>query len=152
MKIVADNVDAYIDQTPADRHEALNQLRQVIQDNLPEGFAECIGYNMPSYVVPHELYPAGYHCDPKLPLPFLSFASQKNFVALYHMGLYASDELMAWFLSQWDAEQWGKLDMGKSCIRFKKMDRIPIQLVGELVARMTVEDWVRLYESKFRRG
>jgi hypothetical protein len=107
---------------------------------------------MPSYVVPHDLYPGGYQCDPKLPLPFLSFANQKNFVALYHMGLYASDEIMAWFLGQWDAEQWGKLDMGKSCIRFKKMDRIPFQLVGKLVSRMGVEDWIHLYESKFRKG
>ncbi|MDA0728126.1 MAG: DUF1801 domain-containing protein [Bacteroidetes bacterium] len=150
MRIEAATVDEYLHQVPQERKETLTALRKTILDNLPQGFEERMNYGMPSYVVPHALYPKGYHCDPELPLPFLSFASQKNFVALYHMGLYASEEAMLWFTSSWDATLWGKLDMGKSCIRFKKMDQIPLQTIGDLVSRMSVMDWVGLYERAFR--
>ncbi len=151
MQIFTDTPDQYVAQLPDDRKEAITALRQAIKENLPPGFEETMSYGMIGYVVPHSLYPAGYHCDPKLPLPFLSIASQKNFVAIYHMGIYASPELMEWFTAAYPQHAKGKLDMGKSCIRFKKPDQIPFQLIGELAGKMTVEDWVALYKSAFRR-
>ena len=151
MKIEAASVEDYIAKAPEERREALSRMRDILRQHLPEGFSEELSYGMPGYVVPHRLYEPGYHCDPTLPLPFVSFASQKNFVALYHMGLYASPEIMAWFTESWDAEKFGKLDMGKSCIRFKKMDKIPWDLIGELATRMTPDDWIARYESAFRK-
>lgn len=141
------NVREYIDALPDDRKPAMKKLRAVIRKNLPKGFKETIGYKMPAYVVPHSKYPGGYHCDPSLPLPFLSIASQKNFIAVYHMGIYADKKLMVWFQKRWPKHMSTKLDMGKSCIRFKKVDAIPYDLIGELVAKMTPEDWIRLYEK-----
>ena len=149
MKIEATSVEDYINQAPEERQAALSQMRQVLRDNLPQGFSEALNYGMPGYVVPHSLYPAGYHCDPKLPLPFVSFANQKNFIALYHMGLYTSEEHMAWFKASWDASQWGKLDMGKSCIRFKKVDKIPWDLLSELATKITPQAWISQYEKAF---
>ncbi len=149
MKIEATSVEDYINQAPEERQAALGQMREVLRDNLPQGFSEALSYGMPGYVVPHSLYPAGYHCDPKLPLPFVSFANQKNFIALYHMGLYASEEHMAWFKASWDASQWGKLDMGKSCIRFKKVDKIPWDLLSELATKITPQAWISQYEKAF---
>ena len=151
MKIEAKSVDEYVSNAPEERQDALRRMREVLRDNLPKGFSEELSYGMPGYVVPHSLYEPGYHCDPRLPLPFVSFANQKNFVALYHMGLYASPEDMVWFMDSWDAERFGKLDMGKSCIRFKKMDKIPWDLIGELATRMTPDDWIARYESAFRK-
>ena len=151
MKIEANSVDEYIAKSPEERRDTLLRLRHVLLDHLPKGFVEELSYGMPGYVVPHTLYSPGYHCDPRLPLPFVSFASQKNFVALYHMGLYASPEDMEWFMSNWDASAYGKLDMGKSCIRFKKMDRIPWDLIEELATRMTPQDWIARYESAFQK-
>ena len=150
MKIAANTVDEYIEAAPAERQEALRSMRDLLRKHLPKGFEERLGYGMPAFVVPHELYPAGYHCDPSLPLPFVSFANQKNFVALYHMGLYASPEDMAWFKASWDAKAHGKLDMGKSCIRFKNMAKIPWALLERLATRMTPQDWVARYESAFK--
>jgi len=144
------NISDYIDALPDDRKDAMQKLRAVIKENLPQGFEEVINYKMPSYVVPHTLYPAGYHCDPKLPLPFISLASQKNFIALHHMGIYADPKLLAWFQKQWPLYAKAKLDMGKGCIRFKKMESIPYELVGALVAKMTPENWVALYEKSFK--
>jgi uncharacterized protein YdhG (YjbR/CyaY superfamily) len=143
-------VPEYMKALPAERQAALKKLRKTIRDHLPAGFKETLGYGMPAYVVPHKLYPDGYHCDPKLPLPFLNFASQKNFVALYHMGIYADPKLLAWFQKQWPKHCSTKLDMGKSCIRFKKPDSIPFELVGELCEKMTVDDWVALYEKNVK--
>jgi uncharacterized protein YdhG (YjbR/CyaY superfamily) len=143
-------VTEYIDALPDERKAAMKKLRAVIKKNLPKGFKEMINYKMPAYVVPHSKYPDGYHCDPSLPLPFLGMASQKNFVALYHMGIYADPKLMAWFEKQWPKHVKTKLDMGKSCIRFKKVEAIPYDLIGELVAKMTVEDWVKLYEKSYK--
>ncbi|MNK01952.1 hypothetical protein D3C87_197680 [compost metagenome] len=137
--------------SPEERREAINKLRNTILDNLPDGFEECINYGMISYVVPHSAYPAGYHCDPKLPLPFLSFASQKNFIALYHMGLYADPELLEWFVSEYQEVSKTKLDMGKSCIRFKKPEQIPLELIGKLVSKMSPENWISVYEKALKR-
>lgn len=150
MEIPGSTPDELINNAPEDRKEALNKLRKVIQDNLPKGFEECISYGMVGYVVPHSLYSAGYHCDPKLPLPFISFASQKNFIALYHMGMYANPELLDWFVSEFPKASKTKLDMGKSCVRFKKPDQIPFELIGQLVAKMTPQDWINTYETVFR--
>ncbi|MFT5749274.1 MAG: hypothetical protein ACI93S_000529 [Ancylomarina sp.] len=151
MQIKADNVDQYIQQLPEERQEAFGKLRKVILDHLPKGFEECMSYGMIGYVVPHSLYPSGYHCDTKLPLPFMNIASQKNFVAFYHMGLYANQDLKDWFLEAYPKHCKLKVDMGKSCIRFKKLDQIPFELLGELVTKISVQDWIALYESKFKK-
>ncbi len=150
MTTAAKNVDDYIDALPDDRKKAMNELRHVISKNLPKGFVEQISYGMPSWVVPHSLYKPGYHCDPKLPLPFLSIASQKNFIAVYHMGVYANPDLLKWFTTEFPKHSSAKLDMGKSCIRFKKPEQIPVKLIGELAKKMTPKDWIELYESAFR--
>jgi len=141
--------DAYVDSLPEDRQEAITKLRKVIKKNLPKGFVEEMNYGMIGYVVPHKLYPAGYHCDPKLPLPFLAVASQKNFIALYHMGIYADPKLLKWFTTEFSKRISSKLDMGKSCVRFKKPEQIPFDLIGELVSKMTPADWINLYELNY---
>lgn len=151
MQIFTDTPDLYISHLPEDRIAPMEALREVIKSNLPPGFEETMSYGVIGYVVPHMLYPAGYHCDPKLPLPFMSIASQKNFVAVYHIGIYTLPELMNWFVTEYPKHAKGKLDMGKSCIRFKKPDQIPFRLIGELASKMTVEDWVRVYESGLKR-
>lgn len=151
MQIFTDTPDQYVAQLPDDRKVAITALRQTILENLPPGFEECISYGMIGYVVPHSIYPSGYHCDPKLPLPFLSIASQKNFVAVYHMGVYADPDLLEWFTSEYAKRVKGKLDMGKSCIRFKKPAEIPVELIGELVSKMTVQDWIGVYEKALKR-
>ena len=129
----------------------MKKLRQTILDNLPTGFEEIIQYGMPSYVVPHSIYPDGYHCNPKKPLPFLGIASQKNFVALYHMGMYEDQNLMNWFTGEYPNHCNLKLDMGKSCVRFKKIDKIPNELIGCLVSKMTVEEWINIYETNLKK-
>lgn len=150
MKIEAKNPEDYISKLPDERQEPFAKLRQTILDNIPDGFEETMSYGMIGYVVPHSIYPVGYHCTPELPLPFMSIASQKNFVALYHMGIYANPELMEWFKTEYPKYEKTKLDMGKSCIRFKKVDRIPYQLIAELCQKMTVSDWVSLYEANVK--
>ncbi len=144
------SVASYVDALPAERKAAFKKLRQVIKKKLPKGFKEVLNYNIPSYVVPHSIYPDGYHCDPKLPLPFMSVASQKNFIALHHMGIYSDPKLLAWFQKEWPKHVDTKLDMGKSCIRFKKVDAIPYELIAELVAKMSVDDWISLYEKSVK--
>ena len=151
MRIEATSVDDYLSKLPEDRIEPMTRLRAVINDNLPDGFVETLGYGMPAWVVPHSLYPGGYHCDPKLPLPFLSIASQKRHMAFYHMGLYADEALMEWFVGEYPKHAPVKLDMGKSCVRFKKPAHIPYDLLGELVARVTPQDWIALYERAVKR-
>lgn len=151
MKYEASSPDDYINQLPEERQVVLSKLRAVIKKNLPKGFQETISYGMIGYVVPHETYPDGYHCDPKLPLPFMNIASQKNFVAVYHSGVYAQKELHDWFVSEYPKHAKRKLDMGKSCIRFKKMDDIPYELIGELSSKITVDDWIDLYESNVKK-
>ena len=141
---------SYLEKVSDDKKEAFNELRSVILKNIPKGFEECMSYGMIGYVVPHKLYPSGYHCDSKLPLPFLSIAAQKNFIALYHMGIYAKPELLQWFTDEFPNHSKAKLDMGKSCIRFKKPDQIPYKLIAELVKKMTPKDWIETYESLYK--
>ena len=149
MQSKAITVDEYIKDLPEDRKEVIEKIRKVILDNLPKGFEETISYGMLGYVVPHSIYPKGYHCNTNLPLPFINIASQKNFIALYHMGIYAEPVLLDWFVSEFPKHSKSKLDMGKSCIRFKKMDDIPYELIGQLASKMTTEDWINKYESAF---
>ena len=149
METTANTPEEYINNLPDDIKQVMNTLRKTILNNLPEGFSETINYGMIGYVVPHSMYPKGYHCDPKLPLPFMSIASQKNFIAIYHMGLYVNQKLMNWFLQEYPKHCNTKLDMGKSCIRFKKMNQIPIDLIGELSKKITVKEWIETYEESF---
>ncbi|MBX2934595.1 MAG: DUF1801 domain-containing protein [Ferruginibacter sp.] len=151
MQSKAATVEQYIDALPHDRKSVVMELRKVIKKNLPKGFKECMNYGMIGYVVPHTLYPAGYHCNPKEPLPFMNIASQKNFVAVYSMGLYINASLLKWFVSAYAKAGAGKLDMGKSCIRFKKMDKIPYELIGELASKISAEEWIALYEKTMKK-
>ena len=149
MQSKAQTVTEYINELPADRKKAIEELRKEIKKNLPKGFEEGMGYGMIGYSVPHKLYPAGYHCTPELPLPFVSIASQKNFIVVYHMGIYAMPELLKWFVDEYPKHTTIKLDMGKSCMRFKKPDQIPFKLFGELAKKVTVQEWIDCYEEKF---
>ena len=141
----------YVSLLPEDRKKAITEIRQVILKNLPKGFEEVMSYGMLGYVVPHKLYPKGYHCDPKLPLGFINVASQKNFIAIYHMGLYADTKLLEWFTDEYPKHCKTKSDMGKSCIRFKKLDQIPYALIGELITKVSVINWIELYEKAFNK-
>lgn len=144
-----ETVQEYISSLPTERQTVIQKLRETIINSLPQGFEETISYGMIGYVVPLSTFPAGYHCDPKLPLPFINLASQKNFIALYHMGIYADDNLLNWFTSEYPKYCKTKLDMGKSCIRFKKMEDIPYQLISELCSKISVEKWIEGYTEKF---
>jgi hypothetical protein len=150
MQSKATSVKDYVAELPEDRQKIIEQLRKVIKKNLPKGFEEEMSYGMIGYVVPHKLYPAGYHCDPKLPLPFLNIASQKNSVNVYHMGIYANPKLYKWFTEAHAKASPKKLDMGKSCMRYKNVDDIPFELIGELASKMTPKEWIELYENAFR--
>jgi hypothetical protein len=151
MQSKATTVEEYIATLPEERKNVMNQLRKAIRENIPEGFSEVMSYGMIGYVVPHSLYPPGYHCDPKLPLPFLAIASQKNFIAVYHMGIYADKKLYDWFVGEYPKHIKGKLDMGKSCMRFKKPENIPYKLIGELAGKITVKNWIDCYETNFKK-
>jgi len=147
----AKTVPAFLKTLPDDRRAAMTRLRKTM-DNLPTGFKEVLGpYDMPSWVVPHSRYPDGYHCTPEQPLPFISIASQKSHVAVYHMGIYADAKLLAWFEKEYPRHVKTKLDMGKSCIRFEKVETIPYELIGELCGKMSVDDWIALYERSINR-
>lgn len=149
MKSVAKDLEEYMEKI-ADNHKfSVNKLREIVKQNIPVGFEEMLNYGMIGYVIPHDLYPKGYHCDTKLPLPFINIASQKNFVAFYHIGLYAMPVLYTWFIDEYTKLNLKTLDMGKSCIRFKKPDDIPFKLIGELVSKISVEKWISIYEDKF---
>jgi uncharacterized protein YdhG (YjbR/CyaY superfamily) len=151
MQSKAETVEQYIAELPDDRKEAIEQLRIVILKNLPVGFEEAMGYGMMGYQVPHSIYPAGYHCNPKQALPFMGMASQKNNISFYHMGIYAKPDLLEWFVNEFPKHSERKLDMGKSCIRFKKPEHIPYALIGELVTKMSVSDWIACYESELKK-
>ena len=151
MTIEAKSPEEYISKVPADRKEAMTKLRQTILKNLPKGFSEGMNYGMIGYFVPHSLYPAGYHCDPKQPLPFMNIASQKNYIAVYHMGMYAKKELLDWFTKEYPKHTNKKLDRGKSCLRFKKVEDIPYKLIGELTKKMSSAEWIKIYEANFKR-
>ncbi|MBL8329825.1 MAG: DUF1801 domain-containing protein [Rubrivivax sp.] len=151
MQSTATTVPAYVSSLPADRQEAVNALRAAINGALPVGFVEQMSYGMIGWVVPHALYPAGYHCDPKLPLPFMALASQKQNLSLYHMGLYADDKLLSWFTAAHAQASARKLDMGKSCIRYRKLADVPLALIAELAGKLTVAQWIARYESGRKR-
>jgi uncharacterized protein YdhG (YjbR/CyaY superfamily) len=150
MQYKADSIDEYISQLPEERIEPIKKLRKQILDNLPKGVEERISYGMIGYVIPHSIYPDGYHCTPELPLPFMNLASQKNFIAVYSMVIYAKKDLYDWFVSEYAKRCKYKLDMGKSCIRFKRMDDIPFELIGELTAKVSAQEWIDLYESLYK--
>jgi hypothetical protein len=141
--------ESYISQLPEDRKEPITKILELLKIHLPQGFEAQIQYSMPSYVVPHSIFPTGYHCNPSEPLPFVSVASQKNFIALYHMGIYARPELHEWFINEYPKHSKYKLDMGKSCIRFKKIDAIPYNLLGELFQKMDVQEWIKTYQKAY---
>ncbi|HPE84018.1 MAG: DUF1801 domain-containing protein [Aequorivita sp.] len=151
MQSKASTPDQYIAELPEDRKEVMQKLRETVKKNLPKGFEETMQYGMLGYVVPHSIYPDGYHCNPKDALPFMSIASQKNHISVYHSGIYADPEIMAWFTEEYPKHASGKLDMGKSCIRFKNPKNIPFELLGELSAKMSVDEWIAKYESVLKR-
>jgi uncharacterized protein YdhG (YjbR/CyaY superfamily) len=151
MQSKASTPEQYLNELPEDRKEGIRKLRDVIEANIPTGFQEGMGYGMPGWDVPHSIYPSGYHCDPKQPLPFVGYASQKNNISFYHMGLYSNPELLNWFVTEYPKHSSRKLDMGKSCVRFKKTEHIPYELIGELMTKMTPQDWIERYEKELKR-
>ena len=144
--------DEYIKSLPADRQKPMSDLRKVILKNLPKGFVETMNYGMIGYVVPHSLYPDGYHCDPKMPLPFMNIASQKNFIAFYYMGFAVDKKLYEWFAKEYEKYTGKKVDAGKACVRYKKPEHIPFELIGELAGRITPQMWIELYEKNVKTG
>ncbi|MGO4709423.1 DUF1801 domain-containing protein [Chryseobacterium sp. 2TAF14] len=151
MQIQSISVEDYISKIPEERQEVFKKMYNTVNDNLPKGFKTGISYGMIGWNVPLETFPAGYHCTPGSPLPFMGMASQKNFIALYHMGMYAKPELLDWFVTEFPKHSKRKLDMGKSCIRFKKMDEIPFELIAELSKKMTVQEWIDTYETNLKK-
>ena len=147
MQSTATPIENYLRELPQDRMIPMSELRKTILENIPEGFVEGMSYGMIGYSVPHSLYPKGYHVTPSLPLPFVNIASQKNFIALYHMALYGNPTLLKWFTAEYPKHSKTKLDMGKSCIRFKNPEHIPYKLIGELMQKMSVKDWITCYEK-----
>ncbi len=141
----------YISELPEERKQAMMKLRETILKNLPEGFVEEMSYGMIGYVVPHSIYPAGYHVNPELPLPFINIGSQKKFIALYHMGIYSDKDLLNWFVKEYPKHAKTKLDMGKSCIRFKNINHIPYELIGKLVSKVNAEQWIKKYEQALKK-
>jgi hypothetical protein len=150
MKASGQTVQDILANVPEERVEAFNKLHEVIVKNLPKGFEPGISYGGLGYVVPHTIYPAGYHCKPLEPLPFAGISSQKNAISFYHMGIYSDPQLMEWFLAEYPKHSKQKPDMGKSCIRFKKLNEIPYELIGKLMTKMTVQDWINIYETKLK--
>ena len=151
MQYDAETPDDFVAGLPEDRKIAISSLREVIGKNLPQGFKETMGYGHMGWVIPHETYPAGYHCDPTQPLPFMGIASQKNFIAIYHMAIYADPSLLEWFQSEWPKHSKRKLDMGKSCIRIKNPADLPLDLIAELSTKLTPAQWIELYERTMKR-
>ena len=144
-------IESYIKSLPKDRKVSVQKIIKVVEENIPVGYTKVMNYSMPSFVIPHSIYPAGYHVTPDLPLPFIGVASQKNHIGFYHMGVYADSNLLDWFISEYPKYCKSKLDMGKSCIRFKKMDDIPYELVGELSKKMTTKEWINIYEKNIKK-
>ena len=151
MHIEAKNPEEYISKIPEERIPYFKKLRKTILENIPNGFEEQMSYGMIGYVVPKSIYPNGYHCDTNLPLPFVNIASQKNFIALYHSGIYANPEIHNWFINEYPKHSKRKLDMGKSCIRFKKTEEIPFELIATLMRKITLKEWIALYEKNIKR-
>ncbi len=151
MQSKAANVQEYVENLASDRQQAIQTLRKVILENLPNGFHEEMSYGMIGYVVPLKTFPKGYRCNSKLPLPFINLASQKNFISMYHMGVYADKELLNWFTQEYPKYSKTKLDMGKGCIRFKNMKEIPFDFIGQLASKITVESWIETAEATFNK-
>jgi len=151
MKATGKTVLEILTSLPSDRTVPFNMLHDVIVKNLPKGFEAAISYGGLGYVVPHTLYPAGYHCKPSEPLPFAGIASQKNSINFYHMGIYSDSELLKWFVIEYPKHSKQKLDMGKSCVRFKKLDEIPYKLIGELMKKISVKEWINIYETTIKK-
>ncbi|MFI2742998.1 DUF1801 domain-containing protein [Zhouia sp. PK063] len=151
MQYKATSIEDYINQVPDNRKAVLRQLCDVVKHHLPDGFEETIQYGMIAYVVPHRLYPAGYHCSPQEPLPFACIASQKNAINFYHSGLYAFPEIHQWFVNEYPKHSKYKIDMGKSCVRFKRINDIPFELIGTLCEKITVSQWIKIYESNIKK-
>jgi hypothetical protein len=149
MQSKAETVNQYMEELPEDRQIPMQNLRKAILENIPKGFSETMSYGMIGYVVPHSIYPSGYHCTPKLPLPFINLASQKNFIAVYYMG-FADKTILEWFHNEYPKYSKAKLDMGVGCIRLKKIDQIPYELIGQLASKMTVENWIDVYEKTYK--
>lgn len=147
----ATTIDDYINQLPEDRKTVVEKIRNILKTNLPVGFSEQLSHNMIGFVVPKSVYPNGYHANTDLPLPFINLASQKNYIALYHMGIYANKKLLDWFIKEYPKHCKRKLDMGKSCIRFKDINDIPYQLIEELATKMSVKEWIKIYETAIKR-
>lgn len=151
MKATGKTVEEILSSLPEDRTVAFNKLHDVIVKNLPKGFEPGISYGGLGYIVPHTLYPAGYHCKPSEPLPFAGIASQKQSINFYHMGIYADPKLLDWFVKEYPKHSKQKLDMGKSCMRFKKLEEIPYELIGELMKKISVDDWINTYETNYKK-
>jgi hypothetical protein len=151
MTSKATTPEQYLAELPEDRHDAVKKLHDTIVQNMPKGFEAIMNYGMLGYVVPHSIYPDGYHCDPKLPLPLAGLASQKNSINFYHMGIYANPDLLDWFTKEYPKYSTAKLDMGKSCIRFKKPEHIPHKLIGELMKKISLKEWIVIYEKSWKR-
>ena len=145
------SIETYLNSLSNDRKESVQKIIKIVEDNIPFGYSKIMNYNMPSFVIPHSIYPSGYHLTPDLPLPFIGVASQKNHIGFYHMGLYANPKLLDWFILEYPKYCNSKLDMGKSCVRFKKMNDIPYELVGELSKKMTTKEWINIYEKNIKR-
>lgn len=146
VKNSATTVEEYLQGLPADRRVAVSAVRKSILASLPEGYVECISYGMIGYVVPHSLYPAGYHCNPKLPLPYACVGSQKNHMALHLMTVYGDPAMEKWFRKAW-TDTGKKLDMGKACVRFKKLEDVPLDVIGQVIARVTVKNYIARVEK-----
>jgi hypothetical protein len=151
MNAMGKTVYEILTNLPSDRVEPFKKLHDIIVKNLPKGFEAAISYGGLGYVVPHTLYPAGYHCKPIEPLPFAGIASQKHSINFYHMGMYSDPKLLNWFVSEYPKHTKQKLDMGKSCVRFKKLDDIPYTLIGQLMKKMSVKDWIDFYEMTLKK-
>jgi len=143
----ANEVKDYIDSLPEDRKKAINEIRKIINKNLPKGFKEGVGYGMIAWSVPHSVFPPGYHCDPSKPLMLMCLSSKKGYISLHHMGLYGNRPLMSWFKSEWPKHSAKKLDIGKACVRFKKIEDVPLGLIGELATKLTPQQWVEQYQN-----
>jgi len=151
MQSKATTVEAYVAELPEDRQKVINEFRKVVKKNMPKGFQECMNYGMFGWGVPHSKYPGCYNCNPKDPLPFMGLASQKNSVNFYHMGIYGDPKLLKWFTDEHAKASPKKLDMGKSCVRYKKAEDMPLKLIGELAAKISVDEWIARYEKMLKR-
>ena len=151
MTSQAKTPEQYLSQLPDEHKTAVTKLHALIKEQMPKGLESGMAYGMLAYYVPKTIYPNGYHCKPFPPLPFINLASQKNFIALYHSGMYAKQEIKDWFVTEYPKHSKYKLDMGKSCIRFKKIDDIPYQLIEQLLGKMSVEEWIEIYEKQINK-